>query len=58
MYPVVFCRKTSGMSLWLASRMNSVALRDSSLNSTPLVLARIPTGKPCTDAQPVTRPVP
>ena len=44
MYPVVFCRKTSGVSLWLASRMNSVAFLASSLNSTPRALASTPTG--------------
>ena len=58
MYPVVFCRKISGVSVWLASRMNSVAFFDSSLNRTPRVLARMPTGKPWIDAQPVAMPAP
>jgi hypothetical protein len=41
---VVFWRKISGVSDWLASRMNSVAFFASSLNSTPRWLARTPTG--------------
>jgi hypothetical protein len=54
----VFWRKTRGVLLWLASRMNSVAFFDSSMNRTPCALARIPTGKPWIDAHPVTRLVP
>jgi hypothetical protein len=58
MYPVVFCRKTSGVLDWLASRMNSLAFFASSLNSTPRALASTPTPNRCTDAHPVTRLVP
>src|SRR5271165_4187081 len=58
MYPVVFCRNTSGVSVELASRMNSLAFLASLLNSTPRWLARTPTGYPCTRAQPVASEVP
>ena len=43
------------MSERLASWMNWVAFCDSSLNSTPRALARMPSGYPCSWAQPVTR---
>ena len=42
------------MSTWLASWMNCAAFCASSLNSTPWALARMPTGWPCSRAQPVT----
>jgi len=58
MNPVTLCRKISGVSVWLASRMNSVAFLASSLNRTPRVLARMPTGKPWIEAQPVAMLVP
>ena len=41
----------------LLSWMNCAAFSDSSEKRTPL-LARMPTGKPCTDAQPVTSELP
>ena len=44
MYPVVLCRKRSGVSERLASWMNWVAFCDSSLNRTPRALARMPMG--------------
>src|ERR1035437_9309203 len=58
MYPVVLCRKINGVLDWFARRMNSQAFFASSLKSTPRAFARIPTGKPCIEAQPVTRLVP
>src|SRR6266480_2667783 len=53
MYPVMCWRNTNGVPVWLHSWMNWAAFWDESEKSTPL-LARIPTGKPCTCAHPVT----
>ncbi len=44
MYPVVLCRNRSGVFDRFASWMNWVAFCDSSLNSTPRALARMPIG--------------
>ena len=44
MYPVVFCRKSRGTSIWLASWMNWVAFWASSEKRTPRWLARTPIG--------------
>ena len=46
------------MSTWFASWMNCVAFCASSLKSTPCALARMPIGRPCSRAQPVTSEVP
>ena len=43
MKPVMFCRNTSGTSLWLHSSMNCAPFCELSENRTPL-LARMPTG--------------
>jgi hypothetical protein len=43
MKPVMFCKNTSGMSLWLHSSMNWAPLLADSVNRMPL-LARMPTG--------------
>jgi hypothetical protein len=54
MKPVMFCRNRSGMLRWLQSWMNCAPFCDDSENRMPL-LARMPTGKPWTWAQPHTR---
>ncbi|CKT48134.1 Uncharacterised protein [Mycobacterium tuberculosis] len=41
---MVLCKNNSGVSARLASWMNWVAFCDSSLNSTPRALARMPSG--------------
>ncbi len=53
MKPVMLCRKTSGVSVWLQSWMNWAAFFASSENRMPLLPSR-PTGKPWIDPQPHT----
>ena len=53
MKPVMFCKKTSGMSRALQSSMKCAPFCAASLKRTPL-LAMIPTGQPSTWAKPVT----
>lgn len=57
MNPEMFCRKTKGMPRWSQSSMKCAPFSADSLNSTPL-FATIPTGCPCSRANPVTRVVP
>ena len=58
MYPVVFCRNSSGVAEALASWMNWAAFCASAEKSTPCALASTPTGYPCSSPQPVTSAVP
>ena len=53
MKPVMFCRKTSGMPRWSQSWMKWAAFWALSENRMPL-LARMPMGRPCRWAKPVT----
>ena len=57
MKPVMFCRKTSGILRWSHSSTKCAPLSADSRKSTPL-LATIPTGCPCSRANPVTSVVP
>ena len=57
MNPAMFCRNTSGISLWSQSWTKWAPLSADSLNSTPL-FATIPTRWPWIRAKPVTRVVP